>query len=123
MVSTRDNSAEDSGDQVRTQSEQDAPFEVAAKAGWEHRRAKWTQPEWGRLPLETRLVIVAKTKAAIAAFSADAHVLLEALQKIARGEVEVLDDEFGTYVTVPMSAEEAGEIAHAAIEKSTGAKS
>lgn len=32
MVSTRDNSAEDSGDQVRTQSEQDAP--AFAKTPW-----------------------------------------------------------------------------------------
>lgn len=40
-------------------------FETAARAGWEHRRSKWTTPSWDRLPLATRLVVVSKTKVAI----------------------------------------------------------
>lgn len=42
--------------------------------------------------------------------------LARALEKIARGEVEVPDDELGT-VWVPMSGEEAGIIAHTALTR------
>ena len=45
---------------------------------------------------------------------------VEALEKIARGEVEVPDDELGS-VWVPMGAQEAGEIAHAALSSFTAA--
>jgi hypothetical protein len=50
--------------------ERASAFEIAARAGWEHRRSKWTQPEWDRLDLNTRLVIVSKTEAAINAYLA-----------------------------------------------------
>jgi hypothetical protein len=48
------------------------------------------------------------------------EALEAALKNIARGEVEVPDDELGS-VWVPMSAQEAGEIAHAALSSFTAA--
>ena len=67
---TRSPAVENSTPELRKQPERASAFEVAAVAGWEHRRCKWTSPEWDRLPLETRLVIVSKTEAAINAYLA-----------------------------------------------------
>jgi len=60
-------------------------------------------------------------KPADARLIAAAPELLAALQKIARGEVEVFDEETSGNVLVRMSEEEATEIARAAIAKATGA--